>query len=87
MAKLLVAMAVTITVVVFSMSNLHDVELSLVFGEPVPIRLTFLLAVAYLAGVVSAAFYQMINHVTRLAELRRHRFRAKRDALARLEDG
>ncbi len=86
MARLIIAMAVTVIIVVFSMSNMQDVELSLVFGEPVEIRLTFLLAVTYGAGVVSTFFYQMISNINRKAELRRHQLRAKRAALAKLED-
>jgi uncharacterized integral membrane protein len=86
MARLILLMAATVIVVVFAMSNMRDVKLSLVFGEPVEIRLTFLLGVTYVAGVVSTVFYQMIVAVNRKAELRRHQLRAKRAALAKLEE-
>jgi uncharacterized integral membrane protein len=86
MARLIIAMAITVIVVVFSMSNMRDVELSLVFGEPIVIRLTFLLAVTYVGGLVSAFFYQMITSVARRAEIKRHRLRAKRAALAKVEE-
>jgi uncharacterized integral membrane protein len=86
MARLIILMAVTVIVVVFSMSNMRDVHLSLVFGEPVAIRLTFLLGVAYAAGVLSTIFYQTVSSISRKAELRRHQLRAKRAALAKLEE-
>lgn len=86
MARLIIMMALTVIVVVFSMSNMRDVQLSLVFGEPIRIRLTFLLGVSYVAGVISTIFFQLITSINRKAELRRHQLRAKRAALAKLED-
>ena len=86
MARLTVLMALTIAAVVFGMSNTQDVHLSLVFGEPVEIRLIVLLVIAYLSGAVSSYFYQTITQINRRAERRRMRA-ARQTALAKMEDG
>lgn len=87
MARLIVLMSLTIVAVVFAMSNTQDVQLSLVFGEPVEIRLIVLLVIAYAGGVVSSFFYQTITQLNRRAERRRLRASARQTALAKTEDG
>lgn len=65
MLQLIVAVVVTVAVVLFGMANSHHVELSYVWGEPVRIRMIFLLAIAFLAGSVTTYLYQMANRVSR----------------------
>lgn len=85
MARLIILMSLTVILVVFAMSNTQDVELSLVFGEPVEIRLIVLLAVAYASGVVTSFFYHTITQLNR--QTQRRRLRARQVALAKREDG
>ena len=65
MLQLIVAVVLTVVVVLFAMANSHHVELSYVMGEPIRIRMIFLLAVAFLAGAVSTYLYQIANRVSR----------------------
>lgn len=73
MAQLVVAVLSTVALVLFAMANTHDVELSYVVGSPIRIRLIFLLAVAFLSGVVSTLFYQMVSRVALTARRRAQR--------------
>jgi uncharacterized integral membrane protein len=73
MGQLLIAIGVTITLVIFSMSNSHDVELDCIVGPPVQIRLIVLLAVAFFGGAMAAYFYQMTLRVVRNSAARRGR--------------
>lgn len=84
MGRLIILISTTVIVVVFAMSNTQDVELSLVFGEPVEIRLIVLLAIAYLGGAVTSFFYQTITQINRRAE--RRKLRSRQTALAKMED-
>lgn len=68
MFRLVVAVALTIIFVAFIMMNTHHVGLSMVVGEPVKIRLIFLLLAAFALGMMSASFYAMVRQVRR----RRH---------------
>jgi uncharacterized integral membrane protein len=70
MSRLLLAAAATITLVLFAMANSHHVELSYIVGEPIRIRLIFLVACAYAAGMATSYFYQLV------AQLGRRRRRA-----------
>lgn len=70
MIQLIFAVAMTVGVVVFSMANNHHVELNYVFGEPVRIRLIFLLGIAYATGAVSTLFYQLTRRVSERARER-----------------
>ena len=63
MIQLVLAIVMTIGVVVFSMANNHHVELNYMFGEPLRIRLIFLLGIAYITGVVSTLLYQLTRRV------------------------
>ena len=65
MLQLIVAVVLTVAVVLFGMANSHHVELSYVWGEPIRIRMIFLLAIAFLAGAVTSYLYQMANRVSR----------------------
>lgn len=84
MGRLILLVAVTVIVVVFAMSNTQDVQLSLVFGQPVQIRLIVLLVATYASGIVTSFFYHTITHVNRRAQQRR--LRARQTALAKTED-
>jgi len=75
MLQLVLAVAVTIAIVLFGLANSHDVELSYIVGEPIRIRMIFLLFCVFFAGWVAAYFYQMIVQVNR----RRSRIRAELD--------
>jgi len=70
MAQLIVAVGLTILAVVFSMSNTHHVELGWVVGEPIRIRLIFLLGIAFVAGSVTTVLYQLIGRVMHQTQLR-----------------
>jgi uncharacterized integral membrane protein len=63
MIQLLLAIVMTVGVVVFSMANNHHVEVNYVFGEPIRIRLIFLLGIAFIAGSVSTLLYQLTRRV------------------------
>lgn len=73
MLRLITAMLITAAIVVFAVSNAHDVELSCVIGEPVRIRLFVLLAITFLAGALTASFSQMLGQAGRRARRRRRR--------------
>ena len=75
MAQLITAVLSTIALVLFAMANTHDVELSYVVGSPIRIRLIFLLAVAFFAGIVCTLLYQMVSRVA--SEARRRAYRAR----------
>lgn len=83
MGRLIVAILCTVAVVAFSMTNTHHVELSLVFGEAVKIRLISLLAVTFIAGGLTVYFYQAVTRVTRRVE--RPRRSASEDAEREME--
>jgi uncharacterized integral membrane protein len=63
MAQILIAILLTIVLVVFAMSNSHHVYLAYGFGEPIQIRLIFLLAVTFFSGVTFAWFWSMFSKV------------------------
>lgn len=63
LVRLVIATALTVLIVIFAMGNAHHVEMGLVFGKPLEIRLIFLLAIAYVAGVVTTAFFVAIRNV------------------------
>jgi uncharacterized integral membrane protein len=71
MLQLIVAAVVTILVVLFAMANNQHVELNYIVGEPLRIRLIFLLACVFAAGMVTSYFYQMVSQMNR----RRRRIR------------
>lgn len=71
MGQLVLAILLTMLIVVFGMVNTHHVPLSPIFGEPIRVRMIFLLAIAFLAGSVVTFFYQMVSRLRRRAEQRR----------------
>jgi uncharacterized integral membrane protein len=75
MLQLLIAVVATIAIILFAMANNHHVELSYVIGEPIRIRMIFLLACVFVAGWATAYFYQLVSQMTR----RRRRVRAEYD--------
>ena len=70
MIKLISAVLFTIIVVAFSMANAHHIELSVIFGKPVEIRLIFLLASSYALGAVTTMFYTMVRQLKRKQDTR-----------------
>jgi len=75
MLQLVVAVIVFVAILLFGMANSHDVELRYIVGEPIRIRMIFLLFSVFLAGWATAYFYQLIAQVTR----RERRIRSARD--------
>ncbi len=63
MMRLFLAILVTVLTVVFIMANTHDVELDVVFGTPVRIRLIFLLLSTFILGVVVSSLFGMVAKV------------------------
>lgn len=74
MRQLVLAVLTTVVVVAFGFANAHEVQVSCVVGEPVEIRLVFLLAIAFAAGVLTAIFRRMAAAAAR----RRTRGRRRR---------
>lgn len=63
MARLIFAIMLTIAIVSFSVGNSDHVELSLVVGSTINIRLIFLLYVTLAIGMAVPVFYQMVRQV------------------------
>ena len=82
MIRLIIAVAGTAVAVVFVMANTHSVELSLVFGSPVEVRLIFLLMSTFLLGVLVSSFVGMISKL----RLKRRIFREVRKEKQRERD-
>lgn len=59
MFRLIAAIVLTVSAVVFVMANTHHVELSFVVGSPVRVRMIFLLMVTFIAGLVTAGLWGM----------------------------
>lgn len=74
MFRLVMAMAATISAVVFVMANTHHVKISFAFGSPVKVRLIFLLILTFVAGAVVTGIFSMISNV-RFRYRVRHRVR------------
>ncbi|MDH5674063.1 MAG: hypothetical protein OEZ06_18040 [Myxococcales bacterium] len=83
MVQLILAVGLTVVTVLFSMANTHHVALYYVFGEPVRVRLIFLLAIAFIAGSVLTLLYQLTERV--LSRSRAKNRRAWATARARYE--
>jgi uncharacterized integral membrane protein len=60
MTKSILAVATTIVIVVFAISNSHHVDLNLAVGK-LEIRLIFLLLVAFLIGMTVPVFYRLFR--------------------------
>ena len=61
MIRLGLAVMATIVIVVFAVSNSHHVDLRIAIGEPVQIRLIFLIMSAFVAGMVVPVFYRLYH--------------------------
>jgi uncharacterized integral membrane protein len=48
--KLLCAVVIAVIATIFAMDNMHHIELGLFVGQPVHVRLFFLLLISFLAG-------------------------------------
>ncbi|TET34455.1 MAG: hypothetical protein E3J72_14135 [Planctomycetota bacterium] len=59
MVKLLLAVILVAVMTVFAMNNMHRVELGLIIGRPVHVRLFFLLMTSYLLGCFSAILVRL----------------------------
>ncbi len=70
MFRLGIAVVFTVAFVAFSMANAHHIELSVIFGKPVEIRLIFLLASSYALGAITTMFYTMVRQLKRKQDTR-----------------
>ena len=57
MIRLIIVFVAVLLIVIFSISNVHPVQLRLFAGEPVNVRLIFLLLLSFLIGVASTAYF------------------------------
>ncbi len=71
MIRLGLAVMATVVIVVFAISNSHHVDLRIAIGEPVQIRLIFLLLSAFIAGMVVPVFYRLYRRLDLDKQLRR----------------
>jgi len=71
MVRLAIAMIGTIAIVTFAMMNTQDVQVSVLVGDPIQIRLISLLSATFLAGLASNVFYQMLGRANRTSRRRR----------------
>lgn len=63
MARLIFAVSLTVAIVTFAMMNTHQVTLSFIFGQPVKVRLIFLLMSTFLMGMIFLGLFMMIWRV------------------------
>ncbi len=61
MWKLILAVALTVTLVALGMANSHQTQLNYFVGEPVAIRVVVLVGICYLAGALSVLFGQLAS--------------------------
>lgn len=59
MIRLILAVIFTVVLVAFSMANAHHIELSVVFGKPIEIRLIFLLGSTYVLGTATGMLWSL----------------------------
>lgn len=78
MGRILGSVVTTALFAAFSLANTQHVELSLVFGAPVEIRLIFLLFIAFGSGVFATIFQRMLHDARRRAQARRIRLRLQK---------
>jgi uncharacterized integral membrane protein len=71
MARLALAVLITIVIVVFSISNSHHVDLCCAVGPPIKIRLIFLLMSTLLVGMAVPIFYGMLHRMKRREQMKR----------------
>lgn len=71
MTKLTLAILITVLVVVFAISNSHHVDLCCPVGQPIKIRLVFLLVSTFVAGMAVPIFYGMVRRIRRREQMKR----------------
>lgn len=86
MRQLVLAVLITVVVVLFGFANSHEVELGYVVGEPIEMRLVFLLAIAFATGALTAVFRRMAQEARRRRGRARRRSRPTRRPLPRLPE-
>ena len=59
MLRLLLVVIAAVLVVVFAMDNMHRVEMGLVVGRPVHVRLFFLLLTSFIIGCFATMFLNL----------------------------
>jgi uncharacterized integral membrane protein len=75
MQKLLLIVVAGILVLLFALNNTHRVEMSVIFGTPVHVRLVFLLMTTFLIGYFTAVLVNIyvrtrINSTAKRSETR-----------------
>lgn len=75
MQKLLLILVVGLVLVMFAWSNTHHVEVGLVLGRPVHVRLIFLLLTTFLAGHFTAVVLGAYVRTRIKAKVRRQKAR------------
>ncbi len=73
MLKLLVVILTAVMATMFAMDNMHRVELGLVLGRPVHVRLFFLLLTSFLVG----SFAVLLMNLYRSTKPRKQRPRSR----------
>jgi len=81
MWRLALIVLATAAVVAFTLVNVHHVEMGLVFGQPVRIRLVFLLLIAFSAGSICTLITQQVLEIRHKARVRQVAEETKRDLL------
>jgi uncharacterized integral membrane protein len=66
--KLLLAILIAVMGTIFAMDNLHRVELGLIVGRPVHVRLFFLLLTSFLVGCFMVMLMNLYRSTTRKSE-------------------
>lgn len=82
MRRLVIVMLGTIVAVLFSLANSHHVNVSLIFGAPVRIRMIFVIAGAYCLGIISTIIFEQWQRVRRKRD-----FEEARQAASAAEEG
>ena len=57
MIRSIILFIAVLLIVIFSISNVHPIQLRLFAGEPVNVRLIFLLLLSFLIGVASTSYF------------------------------
>ncbi len=71
MVRLVLAVTATIVIVIFAISNSHHVDLRVAIGDPVQIRLIFLLLVAMIIGMTIPVFFRLLRSLDRQKVMKR----------------
>jgi len=59
MTRMLTVALVAVMAIIFAADNMHHVELGLIFGRPVNVRLFFLLLTSFLLGCLVTVFVNL----------------------------